>query len=211
MIRDRTGASQKHSCKSCKSNWSPLWLSKGMCVECEEQLRHAGQCPFNEGRCKKSWFCPHEQRCFVCDEHSCELCRLHRGDSGIVSSLAKELQPTVLAFDFDRTLSTSKAGAKPLIGKHSVDEELVALLWEFRGRARVVTRNSHKKEISEFLEANGAPEGVEVFVVPKKVSKARYLGEGEGKIVFVDDSIKELVENEVVGNENIHRVLFVRL
>ena len=48
-----------------------------------------------------------------------------------------------------------QGGANPLLGNHSVDSRLLALL-AARPGIQIVTRNSHAEEIAEFLVAKGA-------------------------------------------------------
>jgi hypothetical protein len=204
-------------CRVCAKQWSSMWLHRGViCCECEVEERAAGRCPFNH-RCKKAWFCGHDSRCFVCDEHSCDKCRLQRGDASVVAELAARISPGHIALDFDRTVASTKAGGAPVVGKHTIDEELCELLWEHKGKVSIVTRNSHKDDISAFLTAHGAPSDVPVHVVQKKHSKADFVwpagsstGADAKPAIFVDDSIAELVDPQIVCQPNIHRVLFVR-
>ena len=59
-----------------------------------------------------------------------------------------------MIFDWDRTLCTTKSGAMPVVGKHSLEPELATLLGAEDGPpVCVATRNSHGAEISLFLAA----------------------------------------------------------
>jgi hypothetical protein len=207
------GVDKSKACRVCARQWSSMWLHRGViCCECEADERSAGRCPSNH-RCKKAWFCGHDLRCFVCDEHSCDECRLQRGDASVVAELAARIVPGHIALDFDRTVASTKAGGAPEVGKHTIDEELCALMWEHKGKVSIVTRNSHREDINAFLAAHGAPPGVPVHVVNKKMSKADFVcpnGSDAEAILFVDDSIAELVDPQIMCRPNIHRVLFVR-
>ena len=61
-----------------------------------------------------------------------------RGDAESVATAATRLRPTRIAFDFDRTVCSTKSGAMPIVGKHTVDMELVALMWQYP--CAIVTR-----------------------------------------------------------------------
>ncbi|CAE8599730.1 unnamed protein product [Polarella glacialis] len=113
-----------------------LWLHRGLCLTCEElrdDARTAG---------------------IVCEQWSCEKCALLRGDGEDVWQLASQRQPAVIFLDFDRTLCTTKAGASPLEGNHSLDTDLVSVC-SSHGRVRIVTRNSRREDIAEFLGRHG--------------------------------------------------------
>mmetsp|Transcript_43213 Transcript_43213/g.106716 ORF Transcript_43213/g.106716 Transcript_43213/m.106716 type:complete len:224 (+) Transcript_43213:531-1202(+) len=100
-------------------------------------------------------WCPHDLRCFGCDEHSCDRCRLVRGDGEAVESLvlralaerpiprpspeATDPNPAsqggdpvgssglrALCVDFDRTLASTRSGGSPLVGAHTADAELLS-------------------------------------------------------------------------------------
>ena len=62
----------------------------------------------------------------------------------------------------------------PVVGKHLMDEDLCALLWQFHGLCEVVTRNGHTQAIRAFLTAHGAPADVPIRTVKKGQSKADY-------------------------------------
>ena len=106
-------------CGSCKNTYTNLWVNRGICAECEVKKRAEGTCPWNS-RCRPESFCPHAARCFVCDAWSCAACGLHRGDGEDVAMLIDSLKPHAIFFDFDRTVATTKGGANPLLGAHTV-------------------------------------------------------------------------------------------
>lgn len=218
--KEETVANNKH-CQVCERSYSCLWVHRGVCCECEDRIRQSERrCPFRTA-CKSTWFCPHSLRCLVCDAHSCDACRLLRGDASVVSAVAGRIIPSRIAFDFDRTLASTKSGASPIIGKHTADVDLVSLMWKYS--CVVVTRNQNKAAIKLFLAEQGAPPDVEVCLVGKKESKVKFVlgltsegGEATsesntaGPIIFVDDSVQELVDPLVAKELSIYRVLFVR-
>ena len=56
-------------------------------------------------------FCPHQQKCAVCDGAAfapCMECRLAQGDGDMVGGLVAAFEPEVLFLDFDRTLASTK-------------------------------------------------------------------------------------------------------
>jgi hypothetical protein len=138
-------------------------------------------------------------------------------------------------------LATTRSGACPVVGQHSVDQELMELFFPASfsresspGHNRaiaapaccgVVTRNRHTDEIRRFLIANGAPQEVTVLTMPKGRSKAEGClapwaaqgrlsgapGADERPILLVDDTMAELVDPLVAKNQRIHKVLFVRV
>jgi len=178
----------------------------------EKRARDEGFCPSNP-RCTPAWFCGHSHRCFVCDAHSCDECRIVRGDGEVVASLAKRLNPHRLAVDFDRTLANTRKGNAPIIGKHTVDMELLSLFWLYPDACMVVTRNCHVAEIRAFLAAHGAPEAVPVHSLRRPASKASCITSGlddDHKVLFIDDRIEELVDPLISNDSRVHRVLFVR-
>eukprot|EP00929_Paragymnodinium_shiwhaense_P115874 TRINITY_DN85028_c0_g1_i1.p1 TRINITY_DN85028_c0_g1~~TRINITY_DN85028_c0_g1_i1.p1 ORF type:complete len:656 (+),score=152.50 TRINITY_DN85028_c0_g1_i1:64-2031(+) len=199
-------------CRICDLEFSTLWVHRGVCCECEHACRTAGRCPFNP-KCEATWFCQHAGRCFVCDAHACEECRLLRGDGELVLGLVSSLKPARVALDFDRTVATTKSGALPVFGKHGIDNDLLSLLTLHREACIIVTRNSHTKEISEFLTAHGAPEDIPVRSLKRPKSKAEFVLDGlrpEDRVVFVDDSVPEVVDPALARDSRVHRVLFVR-
>lgn len=205
-------------CRLCSQHFSSLWIHRGVCCECEDVERSHSRCPFNP-KCKSAWFCAHDQRCFICDAHSCEECRLTRGDGEFVFDFVSRLRPSFVALDFDRTLATTKSGCAPVVGKHMLDPELLSLLCIFRGSCAVVTRNPHSVEISAFLAAHGAPSDTPVHVVRKPRSKAEQVAEclersdvaeDKSTAVIVDDDVAELVDERLADNKRVHRVLFMR-
>ena len=100
--------------------------------------------------------------------------------------------------DFDRTLCSTKSGGSPLIGKHSVDPELLSVAALYP--THLVTRNSHAEQIGVFLEARGVLLAG-LHVARKGKSKAevleRVLSEASpgATAVFADDSIAEVNPN----------------
>ncbi|CAE8663212.1 unnamed protein product, partial [Polarella glacialis] len=108
-----------------------LWLHRGLCLTCEAGLRAQGRCPYGGQRCGS--------RSIVCEQWSCEKCALLRGDGEDVWQLASQRQP---------------AGASPLEGNHSLDTDLVSVC-SSHGRVRIVTRNSRREDIAEFLGRHG--------------------------------------------------------
>jgi hypothetical protein len=160
-----------------------------------------------------------------------------RGDAGMVTAVAGRIAPRRIAFDFDRTLASTKSGAMPVIGKHVADVDLVSLMWKYP--CVVVTRNQNKSAIAHFLAEQGAPSGLEICIVGKKESKVQYIlglvdsgtsesseevtkemgikaencsqgGDVVGPVLFVDDSVQELVDPLVAQESSIFRILFVR-
>jgi len=77
----------------------------------------------------------------------------------------------------------------------------------------VVTRNSHVEDIRTFLASHGAPADLAIHSLKRPRSKAEYiladLQPGE-TVIFVDDTIAELMDPLVTGAGNVHRVLFLR-
>jgi hypothetical protein len=183
-------ADNKH-CHVCERTYSCLWVHRSVCCECEDRIRQIEKrCPFR-AVCKPAWFCPHSLRCLICDAHSCDECRLVRGDASTVTAVAGRMAPRRIAFDFDRTLASTKSGAAPVIGKHVADVDLISLMWKYP--CIIVTRNQNKEAIRLFLEEQGAPPGLEICIVGKKESKVKFIlgltsptdkervGEGEGR------------------------------
>ena len=110
-IVSRRGAEREHvadnrHCRVCERQFSALWVHRGICCECEAELRAEGRCPYSE-RCDASWFCPHSRCCFVCDAHGCAACRLERGAAEAVAEVVDRVRPARLCLDFDRTLANS--------------------------------------------------------------------------------------------------------
>ena len=219
-------------CRVCERTYSCLWVHRSVCCECEDRIRQTQKrCPFRD-KCKSNWFCRHSLRCLICDAHSCDQCRLVRGDSSVVTALAREVNPRRIAIDFDRTLASTKGGAVPVIGKHEADVDLISLMWKYP--CVVVTRNQNKAAIEQFLVNQGAPPDLEVFIVGKKESKAMHIlglktlnygpnstsqqnkihdettGNNCVDVIFVDDSVQELVDPLVACENSVFRVLFVR-
>ena len=130
------------------------------------------QCPYRAA-CKQSWFCLHSLKCLICDAHSCDQCQLYRGDAELVIEIANRLKPRRIALDFDRTVSSTRTGGKPIIGTHTADVDLMSLMWNHP--CVIVTRNQHQEDIRLFLIAQGAPPDIQILTVKKKESKAAYV------------------------------------
>ena len=152
--------------------------------------------------------------------------------------MVEQLSPAAVFFDFDRTLCTTKTGNSPLNGRHTVDPELWGIASSHRN-VRVVTRNSFVEDIVTFLESQqgGAGGGRSwkgrVHHVGKHVSKATIVndpamwraadgadvaaaeaqaGDADGKcLMFVDDSIAELLDPKMAAVPGLTRVLFSRV
>jgi hypothetical protein len=217
-----------HVCNGCKGHFdSTLWIRQNLCYVCEGVKRNnvdLTQCLFEDCKFRDKAFCPHFKRCFVCDSpHSCEkLCRLSRGDGEAATALVETIQPRLLLLDFDRTLASTRSGASPLPKKghpHSIDGDLKVAVTAQKayGSSHVVTRNSHKSHIEEFLVMHGLEElAKNVHVVPKKKTKGSFIketffSEGPQTSIFIDDDIRELVKDPWLKNcDHIHRLLFVR-
>eukprot|EP00040_Diaphanoeca_grandis_P029821 m.175417 g.175417 ORF g.175417 m.175417 type:complete len:648 (+) comp31818_c0_seq1:216-2159(+) len=198
-----------HKCKMCSQSYSNLWVQRGLCHECEATKRGLGVCPWSAGCAKKRSFCPHDSQCFVCDQWSCSKCQLLRGDGEDVAAMVENFRPYVVCLDFDRTVASTKGGANPLQGSHTVDPTLLLLR---HPNVHIVTRNSHKEQIKEFLAREGfVVQGIH-SVKQENRSKADAIFEllPEGKqAIFVDDDIKELCDPRL-EHPRICRVLFVR-
>ncbi len=175
--------------------------------------------------------------CLLCDDASCSTCRFYRGDGEEVRRLANLLQPAVIYLDWDRTFCSTRGGGSPLKGQHTLDQELLALVHDrvsdsatspAQTRAvHIVTRNSFRDDIVAFLEQHGlGREDVPIHTVRKGQSKvdvikqttSHYLADSEGsaRVLFVDDSIEELLDEGTTKHSDtdrkleVLRVLFVR-
>ena len=242
------GGSGEH-CGHCGLMFSRLWVHRAVCYACEASLRQDGRCPYGAaaatavaagrqskkdgGSCKGlPCFCPHQQRCCACEEWSCEQCGMHRCDGEGVLALVRRLGPACcgIVFDWDRTLCTTKAGAAPLVGKHSLQPELATLLEQACAGDSAVTgappccvatRNSHGAQIEAFLAAKGI-EGVPVHCVnaqgrtkadvAMEVLAANAASHPEGSavaaavgavVLLVDDDLRELCDVAVDGVERL--------
>lgn len=235
-LKGYVGKKKLQQCIECHGYFDSRWIRYGICSICETRTRESrteGECFFASCKAGADAFCRHYQRCFVCDApHSCNECRLYRGDGEVVMSLVETLQPKLLLLDFDRTLCSTKSGASPLPKNalhsktkegyvHSIDPDLKAavLAHQAFGCAHVVTRNPHKEDIQTFLKVHGLQTlAVHVHVVPKKVTKGSYIQEHfslgkeeDDSILFVDDDVKELsVDPWLRTSPLVHRILFVR-
>ena len=223
-------------CQSCCGYFNSRWVRHHLCSVCEMKKRqdHCGDsCLFKDCRGGAHAYCVHFKRCFLCDApHSCErLCRLSRGSGEVATALVESIRPSLLLLDFDRTLCSTKCGASPLPKRktasdphqkeghaHSIDPELRVTIAAQRGTSYIVTRNSHKAEIEQFLRQQGLVElSKNVHVVPKNVSKGSFIqetffGEDNGQTCLcIDDDIRELINDPWMRNcEQVHRLLFVR-
>ena len=199
-------------CSACKRTFSKLWVHRGVCCECEQRRRMQGVCPFNAA-CAPAAFCPHARKCFVCDAWSCATCRLTRGDSSDVLTLVEQVRPEHIFLDFDRTLATTRGGGSPLHGAHRADPELLGLFGTHTGRVHVVTRNSYRDDIIQFLLKKGvAAQSIDVHTVMKGQSKASLVCDKTTYArpgIFVDDSIAEHLDPKL-REPGLHRVVFVR-
>jgi hypothetical protein len=134
--------------------------------------------------------------------------------------------------DFDRTLCATKRGASPrLAGSPRRFVEFDAALMSVatsHGETHVVTRNRHVADIAAFLAHHGVRDAAsKVHSVSRGESKAGAMraamasaaarGEkkenrkAEAEAVFVDDSIAELMDEEVAAIPGLTRVLFSRV
>lgn len=177
-------------------------LKNGTLLPCTLQLRCV---PKGGSKPMMPTMCPHAHRCFVCDDWTCEMCNAVRLDGSGMEALAEELDPDFLLFDFDRTLASTRSGSDPLVVKngieHTLDPHLSAIAsGRPRGSVHVVTRNSHLRQIEQFLAERGF-EHVEVHSlrhIPEAQDKADIIrsimaGAENQTAVFVDDSWQEVL------------------
>ena len=198
------------TCRVCARGFSSLWVHRFICVACEINERfELGRCPYRES-CA-SPFCPHANRCFVCDSWSCGECRLIRGDGEECLALAQQIEPDLTYLDWDRTVCTTRSGASPLKGTHAVDPDLLSMICSRpKGSVHIVTRNSYRDDIKTFMARAGLPDDIPVHTVKKHQSKAEVILEGnEGTILFVDDSVAEHMDERLMRS-GVFRVLFGR-
>merc|ERR1711988_1517041 len=97
------------------------------------------------------------------------------------------------------TMCTTKSGAKPIEGTHTLDPELCSVL-ESAPDASIVTRNRHLEEIEGFLKARSLNAKVR-SVTREKRSKADVVaealakhGSAEARVLFADDDWREHVK-----------------
>lgn len=232
-----------HSCVLCHATRPTLWIHRGVCFECDGRSRAAGKCPFasQNSRCVPRLFCTHRDSgtggvCLLCDDSWCATCRLYRGDGEEVLRIAALLQPSTVYLDWDRTFCSTRGGGSPLKGKHTLDQELLALVHDRVSDSRlsatqqrtvhIVTRNSYRDDIVAFLEQHGlGREDVPVHTVAKGQSKTDIIrrtaistvadASDTLRVLFVDDSIEELLDEGTIGLNGksqleVLRVLFVR-
>jgi hypothetical protein len=202
---------------------------------------------WQNSRCDPRLFCVHGSCgdrgvCLLCDNSWCGTCRFYRGDGEEVLRLASLLRPAVIYLDWDRTFCSTRGGGSPLKGQHTLDQELLALVHDRvsdnagavaqKRTVHVVTRNSYRDDIVAFLEQHGlGREDIPIHTVTKGQSKVDVIhrtaidsiasagaGSGTVRVLFVDDSIEELLDEGAVGNAEkgdgpqleLLRVLFVR-
>ena len=205
------------TCRVCGLQYPKLWLDRGVCWRCDDDERLAGRCPYEavpaKGKSKAHPFCPHEQlRCACCDAgfQRCDICRLAQGDGEAVLAACATWHPDVLFLDFDQTLCSTRSGADPLKGVHSVDAELHEAATKIS--THVLTRNRHVVPIRSFLEERGVPI-VGIHSTPSGDSKASYMQSiltQDARAIFVDDDANEVQDPEIARDTRIFRVLFQR-
>ena len=194
-----------------------------------ENRKHASPCP-------RSAWCPHRRRCLACEAlffSGCASCGVTRGDGEDVALMAESAPSPLLCvfLDFDRTLCATKRGASPrLAGSPPRFVEFDAALMSVatsHGETHVVTRNRHVADIVAFLAHHGVRDAAsKVHSVSRGESKAGAMRAAmasaaarggktenlaEAEAVFVDDSIAELMDEEVAAIPGLTRVLFSRV
>ena len=221
--RHRVSLDGPVGCHLCGGRFSRHWAFRGVCWACEERARAAGVCPYSRAATDAAAvpadlhpFCSHQRLCAACDGaafRTCAHCRLAHGDGETVLALCAEIAPVAVFVDWDRTFCSTKCGASPLLGGHSLDEDLLSVA--ALHRTYVLTRNSHTDDIRSFLsERRVVVAGV--CTTPKGRSKAGFiaatLGElgGSGVAVFVDDSVREVCDAQIAADTRVVRVLFQR-
>ena len=218
------------ACAECGFRFAPLWIRRHVCCACEAHRRRAGRCPYR-AQCSSAVFCTHQQRCLACEPASCEEgCNLVRGDGEAVSALAARHAPRLLLLDFDRTLASTRSGADPRKGEHTVDAELLSVASAAGVRVHVITRNPHAESIDAFLAARGVRATLHCVAGGGRDAKARVVvallrqlhDEGHdaepstaAAALFVDDDAAEHVAvgealRDEKGLPRCLRVLFVR-
>ena len=220
-------------CNECSGYFDSRWTRNGTCSICEYTIREKSpgeKCFFVNCKAGTEAFCKHHQRCFICDApHSCGECRMYRGNGELSTSLVETLRPHLLLLDFDRTLCSTKSGANPLPKRttakqtkesysHSIDEDLKIAIYTQQGygQSHVITRNSHKAEIQDFLRMHGLHAlSKKVHIVPKKMTKGAFIKEmfrdQSQTMLFLDDNINELTADEWLrSSPNVTRQLFLR-
>jgi hypothetical protein len=157
--------------------------------------------------------CPHSLECFLCDGAVCHECHVLRCGSSEVAQWIADEQPSLIFFDFDRTLATTRTGADPLATSssapglpkrktkkpkmsHSVDPFLKQAA-AAHARVHVVTRNNHTASIRIFLAQHGLGHlEVHSLRASGKAEKAGIIRDlvrpGETAL-FCDDSFQEIV------------------
>ena len=183
-----------------------------------ENRKHASPCP-------RSAWCPHRRRCLACEAlffSGCASCGVTRGDGEDVALMAESFPPRLLCvfLDFDRTLCATKRGASPRLAGSpprfvGFDAALMSVATS-HGETHVVTRNRHVADIVAFLAHHGvrgarrarctACPGGEQSAGAMRAAMASAAARGEkteilaeAEAVFVDDSIAELMDEEVAA------------
>eukprot|EP01001_Neometanema_parovale_P007613 NODE_3909_length_1143_cov_19.492157_g3719_i0.p1 GENE.NODE_3909_length_1143_cov_19.492157_g3719_i0~~NODE_3909_length_1143_cov_19.492157_g3719_i0.p1 ORF type:complete len:266 (+),score=18.89 NODE_3909_length_1143_cov_19.492157_g3719_i0:339-1136(+) len=200
-------------CHVCQVGFTNLWVHRGTCYGCEGRLRASGRCPYSS-KCPPASFCPHHRKCCTCDASCCDDCRLMQGTGEDCLALAQKIDPKAIFLDFDRTVATTKAGGNPLQGDHSIDPDLYALMYLYPN-VHIVTRNSHKEGIEQFLASKGVPSTVKVHSAKlegcRKADIMARFCDLDCTALFIDDDIRELVDPAIVQlGPQLWRVQFVR-
>jgi len=201
-------------CNTCRLHFSHLWLTRGVCLSCQHLARTRLICPFTTKH-DASAICPHTAMCFICDELSCDRCYIWRlngeATAAMVHAMVETEQgPTFIAIDFDQTLCDTKYGNAPVVGRHTLDPELVGM-FQLVAEVHVVTRNGHHDAITAFLEANGVTVTSVCCVNREKTTKVDVvcgLLARCSRVVFVDDDIREVAADVRLADPRISRVFF---
>jgi hypothetical protein len=215
LHRRQTGASASSlsRCRECNGEFGSKWLRSGCCWRCRKALRDSGRCfSSNSPLCI---VCPHLRACFACDGISCSVCGVVRSvaveSDGSLSDWLLELdpQPQTLYLDFDATLCDTASGCAPQIGKHALHAELATIVESGKFQTIILTKQNpqHHPHIVKFLEAVGWKEGREYVlhciggtgvskssIIQKIMSQQYQRHSAASSAVFVDDSIKEILQ-----------------
>jgi len=206
-------ASLSSCCRECKESFGSKWLRGGCCWRCRTVLRDSGRC--SSGNAPHCIVCPHLRACFACDGISCSACGVIRSvaveSDGSLCDWLLELdpQPQALYLDFDATLCNTSSGGAPQTGKHALHVELAAIVESGAFRIVVVTKQNpqHHQQIVTFLEGFGWVEGRDYVlhciggtgvtkssVIEADISQQRQQPDASYDAVFIDDSIKEILQ-----------------
>ena len=109
-LRTRLVLSGQHTCSLCGHGFNKNWLQRGVCWNCEQTIREKGRCPYVDTHA--CMYCPHSQKCLVCDVWTCGECCLTHGDGEVVAGLvdacgAHAVWIAVLSLALSPPLSTS--------------------------------------------------------------------------------------------------------